>query len=448
MTRDGDHSPDGDDEKFVPDPTYPVPDEPSRSGSDETDGTESGVDGWRRLLLGGSMAVSGLLTTPVLLIVCLLIAITGTLGSARALSRTDGLEPLTYGGAFWMAAGALLVGLVGSVSLRLLGGDDEKTWPRRLAERPSILLLLLFVLPALTVVPIESSGIDLPDTMTTALLLGSTAYAWLVVPLAVFGLAWKIGKKIFDWAQTSRFRAGVLTGSTPLVASGLLFVATCGGIAVEGSQSEPLQLEEPLEDDVEQAEGPVEGSLNLMTTLSKTSETASEFSSEEQRRFDECMERIYGDGTEDSPYGKAVQRIRRRSHTSSADAEDVVSLALLDTCERHATHPLRSVVRYFNKVVKNAANDAYENQTRYELCGLEVEDESPFRANIGERNDNEVIDFKDHFCELPDDKQQVLHMRGIGVDYEDMADRLDISDAAARKRVSRARQKLSDRLDK
>ena len=135
-------------------------------------------------LLLGLLLFVVLFAVPLILLIWLGGAFYGSFGVAEMLERTHGLAPVTYQRAFWLAI--IFTGLMALIeigaSIRRVPG--QRGLFARLLTRPSTGLLLLFV-PTIFLVRLDLRGTDIPDFLTTALLLCCLGYVYFILPLAL-----------------------------------------------------------------------------------------------------------------------------------------------------------------------------------------------------------------------------------------------------------------------
>ena len=150
----------------------------------------------------GLTLLTGLGTLPLLLILWVVGTTFGVVLIAEALERTRGLAPATFGGAFWLACGFVVL-LVVIEMARWFAPRAEKGARRgclaALLTRPLIAVLLLF-LPCILLVRCDLGGTDLPDILTTTALLCVLGYGLFVLPIAFVASAirlarwlWRVG---------------------------------------------------------------------------------------------------------------------------------------------------------------------------------------------------------------------------------------------------------------
>ena len=140
----------------------------------------------------GLVAFALLWVVPVAVLVWLSGMFLGGIGIAELLERTRGLAPTTYGGAFWLAV-VITVAMVALEVRTLIRETPERggSWLLRFVTRPSTACTVL-IIPTLILVRIDTRGTDVPDIITTTLLLCCLGYVWFVLPLGIAAVAWRL----------------------------------------------------------------------------------------------------------------------------------------------------------------------------------------------------------------------------------------------------------------
>lgn len=136
------------------------------------------------------------------------------------------------------------------------------------------------------------------------------------------------------------------------------------------------------------------------------------------------------------------------------DAEDALSVAMLNGHRAFSAHVIHNERAWLTRVLHNACMDHYRNHRRYskwpeQTDPREVEPiESPFAARPQSPEDDllgreHVADLLVTLLSLPDTLLEPLVMRCFqDMAYSEIAERLNLTNAAVRKRVELARKKM------
>ena len=367
-----------------------------------------------------------------------LTAVVGVFGTAQVLERIGALSAGIFEGAFYLASGFLILGvlLAGAVTfwnlIRRLGG--EKKPPPLLLRWPWFLFGVFLALYCRASLP-EGLGrsarpaLDGALVLATALwALGYAAYLLFAIGKGGVSLSWRI-------ARASPFGAGLLTlaclGSTA-------FVLTLGAIAEE-LQSSTRRLS------ASRASAPC-GSLSMECSRqfllasggsgAGSRSLASAGTTRAPGGLRDCLESRYQDRT-------TLQKAHRiaQYRVGAADAWDVVHATLLSVCLQD--RPYLDFNQFFLRSVENSALNWQRRQAR--SCSIDL---TPEPACDLSPDDDYVRAETQHavhksLCAIGEDHRQVLFMRYFDELSElEISERLGIEYAAARKRVQRARDKM------
>lgn len=139
---------------------------------------------------------------------------------------------------------------------------------------------------------------------------------------------------------------------------------------------------------------------------------------------------------------------------NQADAEDAIGTAMMNGCKAFSLQNVSNINGWLSRLVHNACMDIHRQRVRHATPmaneDLEIEmqycdgdtfkDRSPEEFLIGKEEAGTLID---GLHTLPQNLLEPLLMRCLGGnDYNDIAAKLGISNAAARKRIQLARQQL------
>jgi len=136
------------------------------------------------------------------------------------------------------------------------------------------------------------------------------------------------------------------------------------------------------------------------------------------------------------------------------DAEDALSVAMLNGCRAFSGHAIHNERAWLTRVLHNACMDHYRNHKRYSMWPEATDPhdvepiESPFTSRPRSPEDDllgreQIAHLLLSLLSLPDTLLEPLVMRCFqDMAYADIAERLNLTNAAVRKRVELARKKM------
>lgn len=406
----------------------------------------AGASGGQLRFLALSVVLFVLLgVVPVVVLLALAGALLGSLGIAELLEQSQGLAPTTYGWGFWLAV-VFTVGMaVLEVRALLKGSKKEEGFFHRLLTRPSAALFLLFG-PAIVLVRINAK-IDVPDILTTTLLLCCLGYVYFILPLAMVGWAFRLVRWMWHVGRTSGYASGAF-GVLGLALATCLPTTLC---AVEDlkppiSPAQERALSKGLQD--ADGKGGVDGSLALLTALATadaalspavpTSPAGGFWSGRgDKDLFDECIERLFKGGYR-SVRDKQVSLFTSQGMDRGL-AEDVVQHAAIDICLHHAREPAEDLVRRFKKRSKDRRINEYRRQGVRDACAFTVK--TSYYAGTPEPTlESGAVD--DALCSLSEADREILRLFADDLDFKSIGQRLGMTADNARKRKERALAQL------
>ncbi len=430
-------------------PAAPAP-PPPPSGSEPGE-----LSGRARLLLGASIvAMTFLWAVPFALGIWLCALFLAPAAGAELMQEAGGLRPTTFGGAFWVAVSALGV-VLGAAGWRAIQRLRDPGRGRGLLGRPGLTLTLGTSVAVLGVVSWESSGTDLPDTLVAALILLAIFGAVAVLPVQLGRVVWRTARRAWRSRTGPRWQAGLWTGLALGMAlvSGLnwtLELPGLDGVSLGEHASEQLSLVAETWVDATDAASSEAGVDAVHEAFEEASErlyvsASSGFSAPDQTLFDQCVRDLMSGGDGRSRLDDAVIRLQRRG-TRPSTAVDIAYFAVLTTCEKYSLGKVnRGVVRYFNAVVKKAA--AYEFR-RWDSRGCSLDAVRDRYADPSPEVVHQLKAALAAMCTLDPADQNVLRLAAQGLTGPEIAEHMGLSKANARKRLSRARQKLRAALER
>jgi DNA-directed RNA polymerase specialized sigma24 family protein len=415
----------------------------------------------------GLLVFSILWAVPVAFLIWVSGSYFGSVGIAEALERTRGLAPTTYGAAFWLSVVATIAMVVLEARAMLRGDPERRSKLVRFITRPSTAFWVLLV-PTALLVRLDVRGTDVPDVLTTTLLLCSLGYLWFVLPLAMAAVAWRLTRWMWKKGAGSSFAAGAL---------GMLGIAfgSCMPVMCMANDGKPGPVREEIgaafRRGFDRARGldAIDGSRALMGALAEVIEDqpkalapAPDGPNDERKgfpflggssaaprtdaeRFDECIEKLFRAGTNSIRNAKISTLVRDHS-VDRAHAEDIVHDAALELCLRHArvgSEPYEKLAVVFRKKVDSRLKNSYRRQDVRDRCAVVVSglyyEPMPLTAY-------EQAAYERALCTLDEEDRQILMLHVEGHDSAAIGISLGLSAEAVRKRKSRAIKKLTPLL--
>ncbi|HGG57523.1 MAG TPA: hypothetical protein ENK31_06980, partial [Nannocystis exedens] len=231
---------------------------------------------------------------PACLLIWLVSTVLGTLGIAEFLEQTRGLAPTTYGGAFWLATAFTTVMVLVELFATFRPKEERRGYLVALLTRPSLALFFLAI-PTWLLVKIDMGGTDVPDILTTFLLLVSLGYIFVILPIALFALCSRFTRSLWRISKGSGFRSGVFgTLGIALAALMPVFCATHDTTDADDNTGEEIaaQLEHGVA--VLEREGLPDGSLLLLKEITEAPGHSLPLRKPKDL-FDECIEDLFRD---------------------------------------------------------------------------------------------------------------------------------------------------------
>jgi DNA-directed RNA polymerase specialized sigma24 family protein len=418
----------------------------------------------------GLVAFAVLWALPVAVLVWLSGMFFGSVGIAEMLEGTRGLAPTTYGGAFWLAVVITLAMVALEVRTLIRGAPEGRSWLLRFITRPSTAYFVL-IMPTVLLVRLDTRGTDVPDILTTTLLLCCLGYVWFVLPLGMAAVAWRLTWWLWRKGTSSGFAAGVL-GTL-----GLSFAMCTPVVCVANDEDEPFQPVERVTEafgrgfDRAKGQDAIDGSRTLMSSLAEVSESepkalapAPEVVKDDRNGFpffggskatqqtdaelfEECIEEIFRGGTT-SIRGMFLSSLVSRHSLDRAVAEDIVQDAALELCLRHArvgSEPYEKLATIFAKKVDSRLKNWYRYQDVRNRCVMSV---------VGyyepqEQSIEELMDFgRAYHCALAEEDRRILKLSTDGHDARSIGAPAGLSAEAVGQRKSRAIRTVRDLLQR
>ncbi|WP_426747738.1 sigma-70 family RNA polymerase sigma factor [Myxococcus faecalis] len=318
--------------------------------------------------------------------------------------------------------------------------------PPLLLRWPWLLLgLLLFIACALTL-PARVGRSALP-VLPGAFVIAFTV--WSVISVSVFLVRMSLGVLQHSWrlAKRSPFGAGILTLGA--IAASLAVVPLAKSLvsglprapAPQASRCDDLSWEctrQAILASRQAYPGPAWASKEGPSSNAVAFASYGATQAEVELNALACLEQQFN--LHDMM--PKARRIAQGIIQSDAEAEDLIHAVLMNICLRKKAPP-RDFEPYFLKAVRNSATKRFVRLSR--ACPLDSQPEPECHL----RPEDEFISMESHealrnaFCTLSEEHQEVLRLRYFEeLDEAEIGRQLEITHAAARKRVQRARDIL------
>ncbi|MCP3167294.1 sigma-70 family RNA polymerase sigma factor [Myxococcus qinghaiensis] len=409
------------------------------------------TSGWQLALVALALAIFATnVVVPGVIVGIGFTGLIGLTGAATVLQRIGALTAGVFEGAAQLSVIFLSMTLIAFTAVTAWNGYQRMAGraghPRSLLRWPWLLLGLLLFLSCQWALPEGNQRSALP-VLPGALVIAFSV--WAVLSISALIIRMSVGGLRLSWrlARASPFGAGVLTlGALAATALALAVVPLAKALK---SESRAIANAQPAPCDSASWECSRQALLGAGArrtgAIPATYNSAGEVSvahlgalgSAPASNMHACLETQF---QQQEMMAKA-HRIARGIVTNSADAEDLVQAILLNICMRR--EPPLDFEPYFLRAVDFGARRRFGQVSR--ACELESLPEPA--CNI--RPDDQYVELESHhalraaLCALPKEQQDVLRMRYFeGMDETEIGLRLDITHAAARKRVQRARDQL------
>lgn len=410
------------------------PPPPAPAGGDTTPGDRL------RLAAGLAVGTAGALL-PATAVAWFVSALAAELISAEVLEHTGGLVPATFGGGFWTSAcvnGAVLLWC-------LVRWFRRRRRPEGAPWRPLTALVGVYVVLGAVLLPLDLAGAwDAPDVVTTSIVLGANALWHLVTPVVILALLVRGLALLWRHGAASRARARSVAA---LVAGlglggGALIGATLHGAAIG------YQVVEGLPADVGASGGQyVDEAHATFVAISGALESprvsAPSVEEDVDDEFARCAEALAAAREDGSPaLARAAAHLVRRG-LSWHDAEDVAMATLIKVCKRHARRALEDPVSYFLRAVRNERKTWRVRQRRESWRRLRWGELGRIAPVDPEPDPEDLKRLERALARLRAADREVLRLRYFdGLSHGEIGEALDLTESAARKRVSRAMANL------
>ncbi len=369
---------------------------------------------------------------PGMALLWLLAAAVTTGVASEALARTGGLEPTTFGGGYWMAMGLDVAVVLWSVVRRLRGRPGP--W------KPLVGLVTAYVLLIwLAVVPDMTATVDVPDVVTTFVLLGADALVSYVFPCMLLVLLlrgsahlWRLGSASSAAAQ----RIGVAA-----ICLGVSCLTLGAGVVAAPEALDELELSLEFEG----VEGERRTYEALSLGLGSSASTGRASAPEVGNAFGQCAETLAERRPNTRPVVEQATASLIRNGLGKADAEDLAMQTLLRVCLQHAKKPAEDLIAYYWGALHNNSRTfwrrGYRAPFEYEDELISYEQDLPADGRLALKQ--ELASFRAALGELTAKDREVLELHYVdGLSYAAIAERRRESEDAVRQRARRARARL------
>lgn len=412
----------------------------------------SATTGQLAFLLLGMLLFVALCALPIAALLWFGGVFAGSFGVAELLERTRGLAPDTYKHAFRIAlifTGAMALTEIGRIFAR---PPADRGLLARLVTRPSIGLLLLFI-PTIFLARIDMRGTDVPDLLTTSLLLCCLGYIYVILPLSLLTLAGGLTRGLWRRGRRSGFAAGAL-GTLGLAFASCVPVLCATG---NGDSDDPTvkKLESAWQRGLAEAgrRDFVPGSLAFLGALaeaipnppaiappSPTPAPPPWVGDGDKDRFDECIESLSRNRQGGIAREDTVNYFTLRG-TERGLAEQIVQESLIELCLGHAKQPYDDLLKRFRWLTQKRRQNEWRRQNNWNQCELSVAQH--YYADPAELPEDQVdfIAVNRALCSLEDPRDRViLELSVLDLDADEIGRNLDppLSGAAVRQRKKRA----------
>lgn len=391
---------------------------------------------------------------PVVLGSWLISAIVGTVGVSEALEHTRGLHPDVYSWAFVLAAAFVATALV--LELRAVFGARGDKWFWRALKRPSIGLIVVNLLTA-KLVAIDVGGTDIPDVLTTTLLLVLIGWVYFIVPIALVQVSFYLSRWMWRVGTRTGFGAGAV-GSLAVVFASCIPTLQCADEDDSPSTSESSEFEDAFEKAEIRAAGKglVEGTRVGLQAFAEVIPNESEQhppvtfrpwdAGGGQRRFEECIEELVKP-VASSPSDKSIHYFAVRG-MQRADAEELVQATVLEICIGHAKKPHRDILTRFRTRTHQRKKNARKKRRRRGRFECDVNTRAVLYGRSGLSAD-ERMSLEAALCLLDDFRdREILRLTAQGFESDEIGRRLrpPLRPATVRQRRKRAINKVQKLL--
>lgn len=406
----------------------------------------------------GLTLLTGLGTLPVLLILWAFGATFGVVLIAEALERTRGLAPATFGGAFWLACGFVVLLVVLEIARWFAPKADKQARRGCLAAlltRPLVAVLLLF-LPCILLVRCDLGGTDVPDILTTTALLCVLGYGLFVLPIAFVAVTLRLARWLWRFGQRSSFRSGLIAGVGVVVGAVLPTCMVCTPPDHDADDpNEPFtQIFERgighLVDEIDR-KGLMEGSLSGLadaSTLIPGTTGPWKLPLQEppiESRLRSCVERLTAATHRAATVDRATRYLISTHRTDHDTANAVAYGTVFAVCRRHARQPVTGDLDdyFWRSVINNYCKDLGRNALAQCSAFDTLDARCDGLPSLSGGQLDAAIDLRARLCRLDERDRDIVLRDFEGQASHQIAADLGMTPANVRKRIERAYKKMT-----
>lgn len=408
-----------------------------------------------------------LFALPILLLMELISAGPLMLITAEALEHTDGLDRELFGAAWRLAWVVNLVTLAWCVVRRIATRGD----PHRQPWRPLAYLWLAYLVGIWATVPADAyDAVDVPDGLTTFLLVGADGLAGLMIPLLLLLLLGRLLVILWQRARASAasyhrvvgMASAMSIGGASIVGATALYESPGAGGQADSALAEAID-ELSLDLDVEDLQrSTYQTYVSASSAIGAERETVHAeapptpapapsplgIHAEPEDAFAECADRLASsvDG-ERAVMAQAIDHLERQWYIDRAQAEDLAMDALIKTCRSYAGNPRSWIVQTYWTAIRNESINwkaRRDTQRRYagdagDLLRDWAQKPDPLETLLDKQK---VEAGRAAYWSLSDADRRIVDLRLDGHAYAEIARRTGVDPATARKRYQRALDKM------
>ncbi len=367
----------------------------------------------------------------------ILSTLAGTLGIAELLEQTRGLAPTTYGGAIWLAIAFIALMVLIEFYAIFRPKDERPGCLVAIFTRPSLALFFLAI-PTWLLVKVDLNGTDIPDVLTTFLLLCSLGYIFVILPIALLAVLSRVARKLWQIGKRSGFRSGVL-GTIGIALASLLPLVCALEEDRNHSDNSADEVVATVTRGIEAAENKdfVDGSREALVAIS-----AGIGEPRDKALFDDCVEALFINPPH-SGLGILNETINNLARgVDYAVAEQIAQETVIEVCLGHSKRPFKDVTTRFRWLAKQRQKNSWRRTKLVRRCTIDIKQlyydspqESPDRQV-------EFLKLNRALCTLDPIDRKILEQWAIGNNSTEISAELNISAATIRQRKKRALAKL------
>lgn len=377
---------------------------------------------------------------PAWFLVWLASTVFGTIGIADLLEQTRGLAPTTYGGAFWLATAFTSLMVLVELFAIFRPKEERPGCLVAILTRPSLALFFLAI-PTWLLVKIDMGGTDVPDILTTFLLLVSLGYIFVILPIALLALCCRVARSLWRFGKGSGFRSGVF-GTLGIALATLLPLVCATHDPTEADDDEGEEIAAQLEHGaaVIDREGLPDGSLILLKEITEAPGHSLP-RLKPKDLFDECIEDLFRDGDGRSHLRKTISDLASGG-TDLDLAEQIAQETAIEVCLGHSKSPFDNVESRFLWLARQRKKNHWRHTSVVQRCTIAVEQHFYDPLPSSPTDHVQQLQLNRALCSMEKLDREVLRDWAIGFNATEIAAKRGISASTVRQRKKRALAKL------